>query len=55
METQDKIYQIAIWLVKTLCLDTNADKATYTLKDFRHKDGWDLGDWQITVKKITKK
>lgn len=54
MEEQDKIYQVAIWLTKTLCLDTNATMGKYTLKGLRDKDKNYLGDWEITVKKVTK-
>lgn len=58
MNEVEKLYAMAIWFVKTLCIDTNATRATYTLDGFRDREGKDLGDWEIVVrkkKKVSKK
>lgn len=47
---KEKINLCAIFLVKALCIDTNATKAKYTLEKFT--DGKQiLGDYEITIKK----
>lgn len=41
---------VAIWLIKKLCIDTNADKATLT-QDITHK-GNSIGTYKIMIEKI---
>lgn len=52
---QNELNMICIWLIKTLCISTNADEATYTLNGFHNKQtGENLGDWEIIVRKKLK-
>jgi len=46
----DKLTTVCIWLIKTLCIDMGADKATYT-QDLT-KDGVHIGNYKITIEKI---
>lgn len=41
---------ICFWLIKTLCVETNADEAKHTLTGVTYK-GEDLGDYEIIVRK----
>lgn len=50
----DNLHTVGFWLIKKLCLDTNAEKATFTIDGFHDKEGNQLGDWEITVKKKDK-
>ncbi len=47
----ENVNMCAIYLVKTLCVDTNAETAKYTLSGFHDKEKT-LGDYEITIKKI---
>lgn len=52
MTEQEKLYSIAAWLIKNLCIETNAEVATYTLEGFHNKQtGEKYGDWEIVVRK----
>lgn len=47
----DNLQQVAIWLIKTLCLDTNATEANYEVKGLNHL-GKEMGDYKITIKRL---
>jgi len=49
----DNLKQVSIWLIKTLCIDTNAEKATLT-EDITF-EGKKIGRYEITIKKIKEK
>jgi hypothetical protein len=42
--------QCSIWLIKNLCLDTNAESAVLE-QDITH-EGKNMGRYQITIKKL---
>jgi hypothetical protein len=46
----DNLKQISIWLIKTLCIDTNAKTATLT-EDITF-EGKYIGTYEIKIKKI---
>ncbi len=52
MNEVEKVYGMAIWFIKTLCIETNATEAKYTVSGFNNKiTGEKYGDWEIIVRK----
>jgi len=51
MTELEKMKMCSIWLIKHLCLDTNADTAT--LEQDITKDEMKIGTYKITIEKIT--
>lgn len=50
MEELQKLTLCAIWLIKTLCIDTNAVSAKYETNVIH--EGKDMGRYKITIEKI---
>lgn len=50
MDDLEKLKLCAIWLIKNLCIDTNAESAKYET-DITHEEK-NLGRYKITIKKI---
>lgn len=46
----EKVNLCAMFLVKTLCVDTNATEAKYTLEKF-NREGEILGDYELLIRK----
>jgi hypothetical protein len=51
MEELKKMELCAIWLIKRLCLETNAEKAELT-QDITH-EGKPIGTYRITIEKVS--
>ena len=49
-ETVRLVNTACIWLIKTLCLDTNATEAKVNQRGVSH-EGKPLGDWEIIIRK----
>jgi hypothetical protein len=43
----------AMWLIKNLCLDTNAETATITQENVHGPGGKNYGDYEIVIRKVT--
>lgn len=51
MNEAEKVNAICFWLIKTLCIDTNADSARIEQKGFHDKTKV-YGDYEIIVRKL---
>lgn len=53
---QEKLNAICIWLIKKLCIDTNADEVKITQENFHNKKtGKVYGTYEIIIKKVSNK
>lgn len=55
MNALEKVDAAARLLIYLLCIDTNADKATYKVEGFRHiKRDIVYGDYELTIRRISR-
>lgn len=53
MNALEKVDAAVKLLIYLMCIDTNADKATYTMQGFKNnKTGEQYGSYKLTIEKI---